>query len=214
MKKYSQYKAKVAETLTEIFLKRTGHVVVRIGGEEVLSTLFDSGVINSAMVGANNDSAKAVMSHLMGQFDLAVFGVDGGNIKRAFLLDVKCWDFTGFEVGKPIGGKDFVEFKVNDTSLVEQAEKYKGVHENAGLFIFAKVKNDKGCEIIIFYETIKNICAVAEGHGLSVSQPAWKNSPPETFRNIRLLGEHSWTKSQKIKDEVEQLAIQSQMLCV
>jgi len=221
MKKYLQYKAKVAETLAEVFLKRTGHVVVRTGGEEVLSTLFDSGVIESAMI-TGNSPAKGVMAHLMKQFDFTVFAVADGKIDSAFLLDVKCWDFSDFKEdvlsGRMIGGKAFVNHTINDTSLAEQAKKYTNVHKNAGLLIFATVKEKGKSKIIILYETIGNILTISTKGQCNISEIAWKKDGDPTrinkpYYKIRRLKEHRWTKSKPIVEELERLEKEAQMLC-
>jgi len=195
---YLQYKSKVAETLTEIFLKKTGHIVERIGGEEVLSTLFNSGIINTAK--ASNQYAGNVTAHLMKQFDFAAFSVDKNTIQRAYFLDVKCWDFSEFDNGSnDIGTKAFVTHEVaGSTSLYKQAKKYDEVFSDSSLFIFAIVKNGDNYKCEILYETINKIIEVGEASG---------------DKKIMRLCDHRWTMF-KNKSKLTELEEMAQMLCV
>jgi len=110
--KNANYKARIAESIVEVFFTKTNHLVLKYGVENSVNTITQ---INTE---CTNENAREVMSKIMTMPDFIVTKLEDDNhTKFVFLVEVKFRTFKN--------KKEFDKHLQEGGEIYEQAKKYK-----------------------------------------------------------------------------------------
>lgn len=134
---YENYDGRIAETLTEVFLKRNDLIVQQFGAESLLG---NSLAFMEKATTLEDTSASHTIKRFMTSPDLLVIKLNDNNqIINSFMVDVKFRTYDDKEM--------FQSQLLFDGELYNQAKKYNQNWSNVYLFLYAKFKNSNKIEI-------------------------------------------------------------------